>query len=636
MEPEKSQTISFTDFEIDARQRQLFRFGKAVSLNAKAFDLLLFLAENSGRVVSKEEIMDAVWHDQFVEESNLPVQMSAVRTALGGRAASARILVTIPGKGYQFGADVRYNEAASVPPDEIRKNEDRPASDSEFIEPQSSGVIEKHRSWRLVPILALIGVLMAVAAAILIGRSYFGSPEPIYSIAVLPFGDRNPDSADDYFGDGLAESVIFSLSRIPGLKVMSSDSAFRYRDLSAGAAKIGEDLGVASILTGRVTRADGSVTIRAELVSTADNSVIWGDQFTRKTVDIENLQIDIARSIARRLQIKLTGSDERLLEKSQSDNYEAFQLYLAGRYHLNRLTDDGFFKGRDSFQEAIAKDPNFALAHAGLAEAHNLLSGWGAVAPNDSFPLAKAAALRALELDESLAEAHTQLGIARLFYDLNWKGAEDEFKRAIEINPSFSDAHHMFAYALMAQGKFSEARAAAARAREMDPLSILKLITVGNVFASEGKPDEAAVHYRKALEMDSNSGLARWSLGNAYLQARRFPEAIEEFETAIRLSGDSPDEPTGLAVANGLSGNSAEARIILDKLTERSRKAYVPPALLAIIHGSLGEKDAAFELLEKAVRQRDPTLVFLKVDPYFDPLRSDPRFADLQKRLGLQ
>lgn len=632
MGPEESQTISFAEFELDARHRQLFRSGKVVSLNAKAFDLLLFLAENSGRVVSKEEIMNAVWNDQFVEESNLAVQMSALRTALGERAANARILLTIPGKGYQFVADVLE---APVPRDEIfETTEGLPSSDPKFTPPESPEVIEKNRSSRLMPILTLTGFLLVVAAAILIGRGYFASPEPVHSIAVLPFVDRNP-SADDYLGDGLAESVIFSLSRIPALKVMSSDSAFRYRDLSVDAQKIGQDLGVASILTGRVTRTDDSVIIRAELVSTADNSVIWGEQFTRKTVDIENLQIDIARSIARLLQIKLTGSDERLLEKSLSDNYEAFQLYLAGRYHLNRLTDDGFLKGRDSFQAAIAKDPNFALAHAGLAEAHNLLSGWGAVAPNDSFPLAKASALRALEFDESLAEAHTQLGIARLFYDLDWKGAEDEFKRAIEINPSFSDAHHMFAYALMAQGKFNEAKESVSLAREMDPLSILKLITVGNIFAFERKPEEAAVQYKKALEMDSNSGLAHWSLGNAYLQAHWFPEAIEEFETAIRLSGDSPDEPAGLAIAHALSGNSARARIILGNLTERSRKSYVPPTLLAIIHGSLDEKDAAFELLETAVRQRDPTLAFLKVDSYFDPLRSDPRFAELLKRIGL-
>lgn len=635
MSQENPELITFAEFELDARHRQLFRSGVPVPLNAKAFDLLLFLTKNSGRLISKEEIMNAVWNDQFVEDSNLTVQISSLRTALGERAANARVLLTIPGKGYQFVADVEYRDASVGETSES-------GQDLAFVAPESSAPnnstsISNKRRTRPALILALSGTAIMIVAAIVIGWDYFAAPRPVTSIAVLPFVDKNPDPAFEYIGDGLAESVIFSLSKIPDLKVMSSASAFQYRDLSVDAQKIGRELGVASILTGHVTRTGESIVVNAELVSTVDRRVLWGDQFTKKNDDLENLQIDIVRSLTRRLQIKLTGSDERLLEKNQTKSNEAFQLYLAGRFHLNRLTDDGFHKGRDNFQAAIVIDPSYALAHAGLAESYNFLSGWGAVSPHEGFPRAKAAAIRALEIDQSLAEGHTQLGIARLFYDLDWKGAQDEFKKAIKMNPSYSDAYHMNSYAMIAEGKLDEAMESALRSREMDPLSIMKLITVGNIFVFERRTDEAIIQYQKALEMDSNSGLARWSLGNAYLSKRRLSEAIDEFNKAILLSGDSPDEPAGLAIAYALAGNRTEAKKIRDNLIERSRSSYVSPALIAAIHGALGDNDKAFELFGSAVRERDSNLIFLGVDPYyFEPLRSDPRFAELKGRLGLQ
>lgn len=634
MGSEKYQLLSFGEFTLDARRRRFLRLEEPVILNAKAFDLLLFLVENSGRVISKQEIIDAVWKDQFVEESNLTVQISALRTALGEKASSPRFLVTIPGTGYQFVAEVKISEFSSSPEQPIEEDQISKLSDSEFTPPN---VIPEKRSFvrrQIFPIIALASVL--IVSAVLIGRSYYAGPEPVHSIAVLPFSERNSNSPSDYLGDGLAESVIFSLSRIRDLKVMSRDSAFRYRDETVDAKKIGRELGVGSILTGRISRTSDSVLVRAELVSASDNTVIWGEQFSRKLDDIEKLQVDIAQSIALQLRVQMDINDARLIEKNQTGDNEAFQHYLAGRFHLKKLTDDGFVKARESFKEAISKDPNYALAHAGMAEAYNLLSGWGAIAPNDGFPLAKAAAMRALEIDDNLAEAHTQMGIVTLFYDLDLKGAEREFIRAIEINPSFSDAHYMFTYALIAQGRFETAESSAVRSRELDPLSIAKLITLGDVFLYSRKPDEAAVHYNEALVMDPNSGFARWALGNAYMQSKRFPEAVEEFELAVRLSGSSPDEPAGLAVAKILSGNSHEARAILSDLMERSKKSHVSPALIAIIHGHLGENDKAFEFLERAVRERDSILLLIKFDPYFDPLRSDPRFAELQKRLGLQ
>ncbi len=633
MDDKKDHVICFAEFELHSRRRSLLRSGEPVPLNAKALDLLFFLAENSGRVISKDEIMEVVWKDQFVEETNLTVQMSALRKALGEQVSDPRFFVTIPGKGYQFIADVSIKAAHNDRTAEFVKAGDDKNTALKALSPgeeQSGGL---HR--RYIVAFVAASLLAVVISALFLGRGYFLTGETIDSIAVLPFTNQTGDPASDYLTDGLAESVVFSLSRVPYLRVMSRDSSFRFKDVAADAGTIGRELKVKAILTGRIVQAGNSISVRTELVSTADNSVVWGEQFTRDLVDIEKIQIDIARSIVRELQLKLGDSDERLLARSQTEDHEAFQHYITGRHHLNRLTDEGFFKARESFQSAIAKDPNYALAYAGLADAFNLLSGWGAVAPNDGFPFAKAAATRALELDDELAEAHTQMGIVKLFYDLNWEGAEREFTRGIEINPSYSDAHHMYAYALMLQGRFDQAKISAERALELDPLSIYKMITIGNIFSFERNTEAAVAKYKKALEMDPNSGLAHWSLGNAYLHDRKLSEAVREFETAIRLSGDSPDEPASLAFAHALSGNETEARRIIDDLSERSKRSYVAPALFAIIYGALGDKDKAFEFLEEASRERDSMLVFLRIDPLYDPLRTDPRFAELIKRVGL-
>ncbi len=634
MDDEKDHIICFKEFELHARRRSFLRSGKSVPLTAKALDLLLFLAKNAGRVISKEEIMDVVWKDQFVEETNLAVQISALRKALGDRVSDPRYLATIPGRGYQFIADVSIKDPSSDEEAEIFvANAADHDSSKEFAAEENRRGRSKLIP-RYVAVVVAAAVLTSIAVTFFLGREYFSPEETINSIAVLPFANQTGDPASDYLSDGLAESVIFSLSRMPYLRVMSRDSSFRYRDAAVDARTVGSELKVQAILTGRIVQVGDSISARAELVSTVDNSIVWGEQFTRELADIEKLQIDIARSIVRELRVKLADSDERILERNQTEDHEAFQLYLTGRYHLNRLTDDGFFKGRDSFRAAIAKDPDYALAHSGLADAFNLLSGWGAIAPNDGFPLAKASAARALELGDDLAEAHTQMGIVKLFYDLNWEESEKEFTRAIRINPSYSDAHHMYAYSLMLQGRFEEAKISAGKAIDLDPLSAYKMVTIGNIFTFERNNEEAISQYKKALEMDPNSGLARWSLGNAYLHDRQLPEAIREFETAIRLSGNSPDEPASLAVAYALSGNAFEARRIIDDLSRRSEKGYVSPALFAIIYGALGERDKAFEYLEKAARERDPLLAFLKIDPYFDPLRSDPRFAELMKRVG--
>lgn len=620
MDAEKYPKITFGEFEIDPRSRRLLKEQKPIALNAKAFDLLLFLAQNSGRTVSKDEILKVIWPDQIVEESNLAVQVSAIRKALGDQKGGPRFLVTIPGKGYQFVAEAVLNDSAgaSLGIDEAKVKHVKHAPRS------SKGILI---------IAGLSGVLFLTVIGV---RFLFLSRQSsAESIAVLPFTNETDRAAADYLGDGLAESLIFSLSQVPRLRVMSRESSFRYRNGQADAKTVGRVLDVEAILTGRIVQFGDSISIRTELISTKDNSVVWGEQFTRNFSDIEKLQTDIAQSITRELRIQLAGPDKVLLSKTYTESHEAYQFYLLGRYHLNRLTDDGFLKGRDNFRKAVETDPKYAIAYTGLADSYNMLCGWGALAPNEGYPLAKAAALKALELDETLAEAHAALGIVRLFYDADWSGSEKELQRAIELNPSHADALMMYGHALMLEGRFDEAQTFTARAQALDPLSIIRIISSGNVFYFRRDHVSAINTYQNALAMDPNSGLAHWSLGNAFLQANRVEEAIEEYQKSIPLSGDSPDEPASLGYAFAVAGKAVEAKKIIDNLKGRGN-IYVPRSLIASIHGALGERDKAFELLEEAFRERDSLLVYLKVDPIFDPLRSDSRFPILVKRIGLQ
>ena len=620
MEAGDYRKITFGEFELDPRSRRLSKSNQAIPLNAKALDLLLFLASNSGRVVSKDETLKAVWPEQVVEESNLAVQISAIRKALGDQKGEPQFLVTIPGKGYQFVAEVLVSDD---PAKSGIKSEDTEAAQT----------IQASRLSRPLLIIGVAAVLLL--AAVLVVRFVFWSPHnSAQSIAVLPFGNQTGGATADYLADGLPESLISSLSRIPGLKVMSRESSFRYRG-HTDAKTVGKDLGVEAILMGRIVQFGDSVSIRTELVSTNDNSVVWSKQFTRRLSDFDKLQIDIAQSITGELKIKLTEPDKELLGKDQTENSEAYQLYLIGRYHLNQLTDDGFLKARDNFRKATEIDPKYAMAHAGLADAYNTLCGWGALAPNEGYPLAKASAVKALELDETLAEAHAALGIVKLFYDADWRGAEKELQRAIEINPSYADALMMYGHQLMLEGRFDEAHTFAARAKELDPLSLIKIISSGNVFYFQRDYARAIEIYQKAVSMDPNSGLAHWSLGNALLQAHRIEESIAEYQKSIPLSGHSPDEPASLAYAFAVRRKPGEARKIIEDLGERGNR-YIPIALIASVYGALGEKDRAFELLEQAFRERDSLLVYLKVEPMFDPLRSDPRFPILVKRIGLQ
>ena len=509
---------------------------------------------------------------------------------------------------------------------------------------------------RPIPTRTAIALLIIAAAAVAIGAvalvTYRGrtqtpratvqsnakpaetSPE-FQSIAVLPFKPLVGGSRDEALEMGMADTLINKLSGMQEIIVRPINAVRKYAGLEQDAVAAGREQRVDVVLDGSIQRSADKIRVTVRLIKIADGSQLWTESFDEKFTDIFAVQDRVSEKVVGLLAVKLTGPEKSILAKRHTDDAEAYEFYLKGRYHLNRLTDDGFMKGREYFQRAIDKDSNYAMAYTGLADAYTRLSGYNALAPTAGFPKARAAATKALELDDKLAEAHTVLGSVNLFYDWDWAGAERELKRAIEINRSYADAHQMYAYHLSAMGRFDEALDEMSRAQELDPISLEKTAGIGEVLYYRREYDQAIEQYRKALEMDPNSGFVHWAVGRAYAEKGMYDQAIAAFQKSIPLSGDSPDEPASLAYVYARAGKRREARQIIEELQERSNRSYISPTVMAIIYGGLGESDQAFAWLNKAYDDRDALLVFLQVEPVFDGLRSDARFDQLLRRVGV-
>ncbi len=499
-----------------------------------------------------------------------------------------------------------------------------------------ASVLSSRPRWRskAAIVIAAVVLIVLLAGAGWLYRSHVGGGETIDSVAVLPFvnASGNPDS--EYLSDGITESLINSLSTLPHLKVMSRDSAFMYKGKDTDAHTVGQALGVRAVLKGHVMQRGDDLEISAELVDARDDSHIWGQQYSRKASDIFALQGDLAKEMTSMLRMRLTGEDEKRMMKTSTANPEAYQDYLKGSYWLNKITEEGSRKGIEYFQQAIAKDPTYALAYDGVANCYSALAGAGFVPPKDAYPKAKEAALKALAIDETLAEAHASLGYVDAVYDYDWSGGEREFQRAIALNPSYADAYRQYGITLRDEGRLEEAIAQHTRALELDPLSLIINRALGLTFYYSRQYDQAIEQERKALELDPKLSPAHESLGRAYLQKSMFKEGIAEFENLLAISPGYPLALSDLGYAYAVTGRRAEALRVLDQLNELSKQKYVQAVLRARIYAGVGEKDKAFEWLEKGFEDR--TLPAIKVDPTFDPLRSDPRFADLLRRMNLQ
>ena len=501
-------------------------------------------------------------------------------------------------------------------------------SSAEFI---FSG-IKQHKlavAWALLLIVVGVGLALLLRA-----RNTSGAIE---SIAVLPFENKSGNADEEYLSDGLAESLIYRLSQLPNLKVTPTSVAFRYKGKQVDTIKAGNDLGVSAVLLGRITQRGDNLTISAELVDVRYNKLLWGEQYDRKMSDLLATQREIAREIVENLRLKVSG-EEKGLAKHYTENNEAYQLYLKGRFYWNKRNEDAMQKSLGYFQQAIEKDPSFALAYSGLADAYILMGAAdasGAMSAHEALPKAKTAALKALEIDETLAEPHVSLAHVKYYYDRDWTAAEREYKRAIELNPNYAIAHQWYAIYLMSVGRFDEALAQAKRAQELDPLSLPINMTLGWVLLNARQYDQSVEQLSKTLEMDPGFILAHHRLGLVYEQQGKYDKAIEEFRQVVNLSPGKPLGIAALAHAYALAGKRAEAEKGLAELRELSGRRFVSDASIAMVYIALGDKEQAFAWLEKADKARDALLARLKVDPRYDSLRSDPRFADLVRRVGL-
>ena len=482
--------------------------------------------------------------------------------------------------------------------------------------------------------LVLIGAI--VAALFYFSR---GSVEPggaahtIDSIAVLPFVNEGGDPNTDYLSDGITESLINNLAQSRSLRVMSRNSVFRYKGLQTDARKVGRELGVKSVLNGRIVERGDNLSISIELIDARDDSQIWGEQYNRKLSDVLAMQEEIARQISQKLQLKLGGEDERRVSKRFTDDPEAYKLYLKGRFYWSKRTEEGLKKGIEYFNQAIEQDPSYALAYAGLADCYAILVELEGSAPTELYPKVKAAAQKALDMDDSLAEAHTSLGAA-YEYEWNWTEAENQYKRAVELNPNYATAHHWYAAYLISRLRSSEAIREMQRALELDPLSLIVNTSMGRVLYGAGQYDRAIEQLKKTLDMDPNFAEAHFQLGMVYEQKRMFDEAIREFQKATDLYND-PMMKAWIARAYAMAGKKGEAERTLAEVKLLSKANYTSPYPMASIYAALGQKDAAFEWLERVYKDHSYYVVWLNIDRVFDGLRSDRRFQDLLDRIGI-
>ena len=455
-------------------------------------------------------------------------------------------------------------------------------------------------------------------------------------IAVLPFKPLLPENRDQVLELGMADSLITKLSNVREMVVRSLNSVRKYGGLEQDPLAAGRELQVNSVLEGNVQKSGDRIRVTARLIRVADGSSLWANTFDEKFTDVFSVQDAISQKVADALALRLSGEENKRLTKRYTDNVEAYQLYLTGRYHWNKLTPPEIAKSIGFFKQAIDLDPTYALAYFGLADAYRALAPTSEVPPKDILPQAKAAATKALEIDESLAEPHATLAFIHTWFDWDWAGAEREAKRAIELNPNFGLAHIAYAQLLSYRGLHQEAISEAARARELDPLSSIINTLNGSVLLYARRDDEASMTLQKTLELDPNFWIAHYFFGKTYLAKKKYSDAIAEFSKARELSGGSSLAIGMIGYGWALAGDLAKARAVLTELKSLSGQRYIPPSNVAVLCFALGEKDEAFIWLEKAYQDHDVRLSRMKVDPEWDSMRSDPRFVAILKRIGLQ
>ncbi|MBD0371777.1 MAG: tetratricopeptide repeat protein [Pyrinomonadaceae bacterium] len=637
----------FGPFCIDTVKRLLLREGEPVSLTSKGFDTLLTLVERRGQVVCKDELMKILWPDTIVEENNLTQQISMLRKALGERAGEHRFVVTVPGRGYTFVAEVHEtfsDESALIVEQHTRSSITLDIEDEQekAVAPRDTGLrvlpraaYSVRRGWKSRAAIFAAPVVLIGLALSLASWFTYRAPQPEQSggrrpsIAVLPFKSLNNDPTNDYLGTGMTDTLIAKLSNIRQISVRPTSSVIKYAGRSQDAQAIGRELGVDSVLEGTIQKAGDRVRVTVQLVNVQDRNPLWAKSFDEEITDIFAVQDTISSQVAQTMLVRLNGYDRKQLSKRETENVEAYQEYLRGRYFWNKRDEAGLKKSVEHFQHAIELDPNYGAAYAGLADAYTIIANYS-IKPYDrdeTFQRGKALALKAIDVDEALAEAHTSLAFIKAFYEQDDSGAETEFRRALELNPNYATAHHWYSEFLVMRGREQESMTEIKRAQELDPLSPVINVTLGEHLYYGRRYDEAITHLRKTLEISPDFAQASYILGLALEQKGMYKEAISALRKAKESTKLDPSVPSSaLGHVYALTGQKGEARKILGELLSTDDPA---PYSIGMIYQGLGEKEQAIGWLRKIKSKEGMLQMLLRDDPRLDSLRSDQRFQEL-------
>ena len=649
-------SVRFGVFEFDLRSGELRKHGIRIKLQEQPYQILAILLEHHGEMVTREDLQRRLWpSDTFVDfDHSLNTAVMRLREVLSDSADNPRFIETLPRRGYRFVAPVEERSApvtetiqaqtGEVGASQSSLSNDNPALHS--LSPSLPATAAKAGGSVPRPLLMLAAALLVgVVLAGGLAARYLRKPavsiahlEQITSLVVLPLENLSADKDQAYFADGMTDELIAHLAKIRSLRVISRTSSMEYKGTHKTLSQIARDLNVDAVVEGTVMRSGDRVRITAELVQVATDRHLWAETYESPLGDILALQSHVASAIVNEIRVKLTPEDKQRLASSRPVSTQSYDNYLKGRYYWNKRSHEGLNKAIDYFQVAIEQDPNYALAYAGLADCYSIIGSVivGTVPALEVAPKARAAALKSLELDNTLAEAQTSLATVRFNYDWDWNAAASGFRRAVELNPSYATAYQRNSLYLMSMGRTSESIAEMNRAHDLDPLSISMNFSLGSRLYMAREYDQAIEQLRNTIDMDPGFVLPHLVLGQAYEQKKMYDQAITELRRAADISQSSPPAIAALARTYAVSARTTEARKLLDQLMEQSKKRYVSPFYMAVVYADLGENDQALDWIEKAYKDRSNAIVFAKVDPQLDTLRSTPRFQSLLHRLGFQ
>jgi TolB-like protein/DNA-binding winged helix-turn-helix (wHTH) protein/Flp pilus assembly protein TadD len=636
-----SRRLRFDEFEIDLRSGELWERGHRVRLQDQPFQVLRVLLERHGELVTRDELKQTLWpSDTFVDfDDGLNTAVRKLRDVLGDSAEKPRFIETIPRRGYRFVGRLAEVWPAAVPllaeeskESPEQKNASLSTSDSAVLAAQKAFVAKRWRA--LLTGLGALAVFFA-ALAVYRGSSVKGAKQlPIRSLAVLPLKNLSGDPTQEYLADGMTEALIGRLSEIHNLRVISRTSVTRFKDTHLSVPEIARTLQVDAIVEGSVIRDGSRIRVHAQLIRAATDEHFWSEAYDRELRDVLSLQSDVAQSIARKVEVTITGEEQARLNSARTVDPEAYEAYLKGRYYWNKRTAASMPKAALYFGQAISKDPDYGGAYSGLADCNSGLAWHGFMSPAEVLPKAYAAAQKAVGIDPQSAEAHASLALA-LDHKWDWAEAEVEFKRALELNPQYANAHHWYGDYLSIQGRHDEALVEAKRALELDPLNLMIGTWVGLRYYLARRYDGAIQQSQNTVDLDPSFAAAHLILGESYVQQGKHKEGLDELQKATGLSGDSPLYMAQVGVALAVAGEKKEALHVIRELQDISRKRYVSPYGVAQIYAALNDKEQTYKWLDTAYRDRAVWMSYLAVDPVFDSIRSEERFRDLLQRAGL-